>query len=342
MESYMNTDVIVGLQHGDEGKGKVINWLLKNNTNRYDFCVRFNGGPNAGHTIYVNDTKIVLHQIPIGVVYGVPSLIGPACVLDIKKFKKELSDLESVGINNVTDILYVSYNTHIIEQKHIEDDRSNDKVGSTLSGIRPTYRDKFNRRGTRVEDLNDFICGCKVVDPYELFRGQNKPLNILCEGAQGFELDIDWGDYPYVTSSNCIAGFCCTAAIPSQSIETVYGIAKIYETYVGKKQFQPDDDVFKQLQKLGNEFGATTGRPRQCHWLNLKRLFKSIYINGVTDLIINKCDILEQLGVFKLIDLNEELVTFTTFEEMKKYVQSKIETIPFIDRVIFSYSKNDV
>ena len=350
MDSYMNTDVIVGLQHGDEGKGKVMNWLLRShrdqtNINKYDYCVRFNGGPNAGHTIYINNSKIVLHQIPIGIVYGIPSIIGPSCVLDIDKLEKEKADLRSIGITNIESILYISYNTHIIDKKHIEEDRTTDKVGSTLSGIRPTYRDKYNRRGTRVENIptsDNTLCGCRVIDPYELFYKRSETLNILCEGAQGFELDIDWGDYPFVTSSNCIAGFCCTAGIPSQTIKKVYGIAKIYETYVGKKRFQPTDDIFKQLQVLGNEFGATTGRPRQCNWLNLKRLVRAIYINGVTDLIINKCDILQQLGVYKLIDTDEHLITFNTFDEMQEYILKQLEFSTFIRKITFSKSKDTV
>ena len=350
MDSYMNTDVIVGLQHGDEGKGKVMNWLLRShrdraNINKYDYCVRFNGGPNAGHTIYINNSKIVLHQIPIGIVYGIPSIIGPACVLDIDKLEKEKADLRSVGITNIESILHISYNTHIIDKKHIEEDRSTDKVGSTLSGIRPTYRDKYNRRGTRVENIqtnNNTISGCKVIDPYELFYKHSETLNILCEGAQGFELDIDWGDYPFVTSSNCIAGFCCTAGIPSQTIKKVYGIAKIYETYVGKKSFQPDDDIFKRLQVLGNEFGATTGRPRQCNWLNLRRLVKAIYINGVTDLIINKCDIIQQLGVYKLIDTDKRPKSFNTFGEMKEYIIKQLGSITFMRKIIFSKLKDTV
>lgn len=342
----MITDIIVGLQHGDEGKGKVINWLCRNNNlpDNYDFCVRFNGGPNAGHTIYLDKTKVVLHQIPIGIVYGIKSLIGPACVLDIKKLLEEKAQLEDAGILNVEQNLFISYNTHIIETYHIEEDIKTDKIGSTGSGIRPTYRDKFNRRGVRVCDFiknKSLLEGFNIVDPYELLhRVPNS--RILCEGAQGFELDIDWGSYPYVTSSNCLSGFCCTAGVPPNTVQNVYGISKIYETYVGKKQFQPNDIIFEQLQRLGNEFGATTGRKRQCNWLNLRRLIRAIYVNGVTHLIINKCDIINELNVYKIYDESDNLLTFSSFEEMKSYIINIFQNIHFIKDVIFSFSKTQV
>ena len=365
----MKTDIVIGLQHGDEGKGKVINSLLKQrkinvyenssqtmrkskkSPETYDYCVRYNGGPNAGHTIYYNNKKVVLHQIPIGIVYGIPSIIGPACVLDISKLKLEKEELINVGIEckTIEKNLFISFNTHIIEPAHIEEDVKTDKVGSTGTGIRPTYRDKFNRRGRRVGD-NDTkrICGFLVIDPYTLLypeadptSNQSKELSILCEGAQGFELDIDWGDYPFVTSSNCLAGFCCTAGIPPQSVNKVYGIAKIYETYVGKKQFQPPDDVFVRLQKLGNEFGATTGRPRQCNWLDLSRLIRAIKINGVTDLIINKCDIIKELDYFYIYE-GVELKAFHTFKQMRSYLEERIFKIKSISSIVFSGSKDSV
>tara|TARA_Y100001970_G_C14078276_1_gene773241 strand:+ start:12 stop:1127 length:1116 start_codon:yes stop_codon:yes gene_type:complete len=369
MSGIIETDVVVGLQHGDEGKGKIINWLLqqdKNNEKEYDYCIRFNGGPNAGHTVYHNDEKIVLHQIPIGIIYGVPSLIGSACVLDPLKLQKEIDELQRIGITDIGDKLSIAYNTHIIYFKHIDEDRKTDKVGSTKTGIRPTYRDKFNRCGSRIGTIYNNVCGCDIIDPVELFMyngnnhnhnennngnseneenhennsDTNKKLTLLCEGAQGFELDIDWGDYPYCTSSNCITGFCNTTGIPPQSIRNVYGVTKIYETYVGNKQFQPEETVFKTLQLLGNEFGATTGRPRQCNWLHLGRLKRAIFLNGVTHVIINKCDILQELGVFKLYDCNNCLQTFVSLDKMKEYITKYIENIGYVTSIIFSASKN--
>jgi adenylosuccinate synthase len=342
----MYTDVVVGLQHGDEGKGKVINWLLKNNImnkmNNYNYCVRYNGGPNAGHTIY-NDKnhKFVFHQIPIGIIYGIPSIIGSACVIDPIKLQKEMNELKKLGIQNIKDNLFISYNAHCIFYKHIEDDKNTDKIGSTLSGIRPVYRDKYNRCGSRICKVYNNLYGCKIIDPVNLFQNVKK-CKILCEGAQGFELDIDWGDYPYCTSSNCLAGFCNTSGIPPQSIVRIYGVAKIYETYVGKKKFQPNEIVFTQLQKLGNEVGATTGRIRQCNWLNLKRLKRAVYVNGVTHIIINKCDILCKLGIYQLYDGNEQLKTFTTLEEMKHAIELELKNIGYVQSIIFSESKNTV
>ena len=343
----MYTNVIIGLQHGDEGKGKIINWLLQDTINQpnlcnYDYCVRFNGGPNAGHTIYNNkNQKMVLHQIPIGILYGIPSIIGSACVINPVKLQKEIQALKEMGIQNIENNLFISYNAQCIFYRHIEDDKYTDKVGSTLSGIRPAYRDKYNRCGSRIDQVYNHLYGCKIVDPTDLFQ-RKENCKVLCEGAQGFELDIDWGDYPFCTSSNCLAGFCTTSGIPPQSIDRVYGVAKIYETYVGKKPFQPAEDVFTRLQTIGNEFGSTTGRIRQCNWLNLKRLKRAIYVNGVTHIIINKCDILRELGIYRLYDRNEQLQHFSTFEEMKHAIELELKDIGYVRSIVFSGSPKTV
>ena len=332
-------DVVVGLQHGDEGKGKVSNCLCQEN--KYDLCVRFNGGPNAGHTIYVSDKKIVLHQIPIGIIYGIRCLIGPTCVLDCRKLEEELKLLEKNGFKNVRELLYISYNIHSIEKKHIDEDVNNNKVGTTCSGIGPTYRDKYARCGERLEEVN-LICGCKVVDPLcILYSGGIK--NIFMEGAQGFELDIDWGEYPYVTSSSCLAGASTLTGISPKSISKIYGVAKIYETYVGKKKFNnSEDENLKRLQILGNEFGATTGRVRQCNWLNLYRLRRAILINGITHLVINKCDIMERLGVYYLYNFENNLICFSSLEEMKSFITKSLNTLETIEELIFSCSKYSI
>tara|TARA_Y100001970_G_scaffold294100_1_gene446850 strand:+ start:14817 stop:15830 length:1014 start_codon:yes stop_codon:yes gene_type:complete len=333
----LTTDILVGLQHGDEGKGKISKYLCAQNN--YDLCMRFNGGPNAGHTIYKNESKIVLHQVPIGIIYGIKCLIGPTCVLDITKLEKELCDLENMGFDNVRNLLFISNNIHVIQSKHINEDCSNNKVGTTCSGIGPTYRDKYARCGSRLDEVNT-LCGCRVIDPIDMIYN-NDIKSIFMEGAQGFELDIDWGDYPYVTSSSCLSGASMLSGISPRSVSNIWGISKLYDTYVGKKTFTDEqDDDLQRLQVLGDEFGATTGRVRQCNWLNLYRLRRSILINSVNHIVFNKCDIIKNLGVYKLYDINNTLLEFNSYEEMDTYIRSFIKNeFPYDINVMFSSSK---
>ena len=222
----LNVHVVVGLQHGDEGKGKVSKWL--SDEKDYDCYVRFNGGPNAGHTIYVNDEKIVLHQIPCGIFRNKPCLISSGCVIDYEKLKQEIEIVEKY-VPNIKNLLHLAFNAHLILPKYIEDDINNNKVGTTCSGIGPTYSSKMLRIGKRVCDT---LINLKFVDPFIFLQQFN---NILMEGAQGFMLDIDYGDYPYVTSSSCIAGAIYQNGIPLHITPLVYGIAKLYSTKFGLK-----------------------------------------------------------------------------------------------------------
>ena len=334
----MSVDIVVGLQHGDEGKGKVVADLIKNNS--YDYCVRFNGGPNAGHTLYLNNVKIVTHHIPSGIIHNIPSIIGPGCVIDLHKLKEEITMLETHGIP-VKSLLKVAYNAHVITNQHIMDDIKNDAIGSTHSGIRPVYRDKYNRCGTRIGDLDytgpfaDVLHPSQIIDTSKILCNKH----ILCEGAQGFELDIDWGDYPYVTSSHCISGFVTTLGISPKTIDKIYGVAKIYGTYVGKKDYQPQGDLeLEKLGELGGEFGSTTGRKRQCNWLNIDRLLVSINVNGVTNLIINKCDIIKNLGIYKII-YQGTLREFNNFQEMQQLI---VDNINSKIKIIFSENKETI
>jgi len=327
-------DIVVGLQYGDEGKGKVINHLLKDSD--YTHCVRFHGGPNAGHTFYVNEQKYTTHQIPTGIFYNLICIIGPGCVIDIKKLEKEITMLENNGITDVRNRLKIAYNAHIISSKHIEDDIKNDKIGSTHSGIRPVYRDKYNRCGNRVIDVvnsDNILCGCEIIDSFDMLH-QND-IKVLFEGAQGFMLDIDWGNYPYVTSSHCLSTMISTCGVSFRNINKVYGIAKIYNTYVGKMKFQDESvEALKKIQILGNEYGSTTGRKRQCNWLDLDELNRAIIINGVSDIIINKCDILVELGIYKLYH-SKHLLEFKNIKEMQQYINKHIINV----NIIYSYSK---
>lgn len=310
-------DIVIGLQHGDEGKAAVVYELSRKN--KYTHCVRFSGSSNAGHTFYHNNQKIIAHQIPVGIVNGLISMIGPNCVLNISKFQKELDDLNKIYKVDTTNKIKVAYNTHIVTDKHVVEDCATDRIGSTKQGVSPAYRDKMLKIGSRAEDcpvLKEYLC--------DSFEELNKPENVvLMEGAQGHELDIDWGDYPYVTSSSCGVSGALTTGIPWISISEVYGVAKPYDTYVGNKNHQTDDTSLVKLQALGSEVGATTGRKRQCNWLNLDKLIKAIKINFVTNLIFKKCDVINSLNEYKIYHKNE-LISFSSFNEMKSFIEARL------------------
>jgi adenylosuccinate synthase len=313
MISY--ADVIVDLQAGDTGKGKVAHAIAKN----YDMVLRYNGGANAGHTVYHNGQKIVTHQVPIGVLFGIPSIIGLGCVVNVSELVKEIRMLQLHGIPT-EGLVFVDKRAHVVGREHLEEDSLDQKIGTTRQGIGPTYRDKYARKGTRIGDIDtSSIIDFKVCDLYEILH-TGKEKRILCEGAQGFQIDIDWGDYPYVTSSHCTVGSAILNGIPPHRIADVIGVMKAYETYSGfKSTFQDENDpILNKIQEIGGEFGATTGRKRKVRWLDLDGVIKAININGVTKLIINKADILEQVVVFKYVHEGktyeyDRLIEFQTF-----------------------------
>jgi len=325
--------VIVDLQAGDTGKGKVAHSLAK--SGEYTHVVRYNGGGNAGHTVYHNDQKIVTHFIPVGVLYGIKSIIGPGCVVDTSKLKTEIEYLESFGFD-IKKHLFVDKRAHIIQSKHFFEDLQDTIIGTTKTGNGPAYRDKYGRKGIRVETRS----GINKIDIYEELYGDQE-CKILFEGAQGFELDIDWGDYPYVTSSHCTVGSAILNGVPPQKITKIYGIAKAYRTYVGNKAFEVPSDIFDDIRKLGNEYGATTGRKRQINWLNINDLIKAANVNGVTDLIINKLDILEQTKM--RLYYNDKLLSFNNIEDFKSYVIDNIKAnCPLVNNIIFSMTPFDI
>lgn len=329
----LRADVVVGLQAGDEAKGKVTHHLCKQG--EYTHVLRFNGGCNAGHTIYHNGNKFVTHHIPAGVFFGIKSIIGAGCVLNIDQFFRELKSLKDGGIN-INDMVYVSKNTHIITDSHLNEDRNESKLGTTRRGNGPAYRDKYSRTGLRaidVEELRPYL-----IDMYEEFYSSPVPVKVLCEGAQGFELDIDWGDYPYVTSSHCTVAGAMLNGLHPKSIGKVWGVAKMYQTYVGTKDFEPAGDEFEKIREYGEEFGATTGRPRKCNWLDLDKLSKAVKVNGVTDLVLNKVDVIRRLGIWKLI-INRQVLEFNTENDMKQYIKNSVS--PNIN-VYFSESKDKI
>jgi len=321
------TDIVIGLQHGDEGKGKVTHHLLK--SGEYTHCIRFNGGCNAGHTIYHEGEKFVTHHIPAGVFFGIPSIIGPGCVLNVNKLFKEIVGLTERGVQ-LARTLKIASNVHIITAEHVDEDAKDEIIGTTKSGNGPAYRDKYARRGVRAADI-DFLKPF-LIDVYDELHNQSTPPVILMEGAQGFWLDPDWGDYPYVTSSHCGVAAALLNGVDPRSLRNVWGVAKVYETYVGKKQFQPDDSIFNRIQQAGDEFGATTGRVRQCNWLNFKQLEQAIRMNGVNKLIFNKMDVLREVGQW---GIENPLKRFHSEEEVVAFLQqnlpASIEEIYFSD-----------
>ena len=330
----MLADIVVGLSFGDEGKGKVTHHLLKNGD--YTHCIRFNGGCNAGHTIYHEGVKFVTHHIPAGVFFGVRSIIGNGCVVNIDQFNREIQMLHEGGVN--TDgLIFIANNAHIITDAHLEEDGKDTTIGTTKRGNGPAYRDKYDRQGTLASEA--LVGTPYLIDMYRELHETDEEVVILCEGAQGFGLDIDWGDYPYVTSSHCTTAGALLNGIPPQAVRRVYGITKAYDTYVGAKDFHGEGRVFDLLQSLGKEFGATTGRPRQCNWLNVRDLKKAVDINGVTDVIINKVDILREVGEWNLRSSNNNAIMLKLGSEVawKQYIRRLLNDNTNIN-VVFSES----
>ncbi|MFW5851158.1 MAG: adenylosuccinate synthase [Bacteroidota bacterium] len=340
----MNTDVLLGLQWGDEGKGKIVDFL----TPKYDIIARFQGGPNAGHTLVFNDVKHVLHTIPSGIFRdNALNIIGNGVVIDPYIFKEEIDKLIAQGVT-IKDKLYISSRAHLILPSHkaldeaYEIEKGAKKIGSTQKGIGPTYTDKVARCGLRVGDIiTDFdtkyrelkethlktlahfdysfdidayeekwmegiklIASLKIIDSeYFLNNELEKGKSILAEGAQGTLLDIEFGSYPFVTSSNTIsAGACTGLGISPKKIGEIFGIFKAYCTRVGSGPFPTElfDQDGKNMQDFGNEFGSTTGRPRRCGWLDLAALKYAVMINGVTQLFMMKGDVLNSFETIKI------------------------------------------
>jgi len=329
------TDIIVDLQYGDCGKGKIAHALCT--TKDYTHVLRYNGGGNAGHTIFHKGQKFVTHHIPAGVFAGIKSVIGPGCVLNPEKFFEEIKSLEAGGIN-AREMVRVANNTHVITQAHLDEDGKDVKVGTTRQGNGPAYRDKYARTGVRAESLPELKP--YLVDLYdEWFEGGD--VRILAEGAQGFGLDIDWGEYPYVTSSHCTVGGVILNGVPYSSVRDVWGVAKMYETYVGKKEFQPKDNpVFDKIAEVGEEYGATTGRRRQCNWMSMQLLEHAIRINGITDVVFNKVDVLRSVGEWAVIDKGS-IVPFKSEADMKAFVVDRLVKLGIKqEKVLFSENKD--
>ena len=305
-------DIIYGLAWGDEGKGKITNAMAKD----YDFVCRWNGGPNAGHTVFVNGKKYKTHIVPSGIFAGKQCVIGPGCVINMHKMLEELRMLTMAGFD--VNLVKIHPNAHIITEEHIAYDKQHlSHLGTTAQGIAPCYADKMLRRGKRA---------IEVLESNWIWDGELYG-HVLCEGAQSVWLDIDHGDYPYVTSSTTMPYAACSLGFSSRKIRKIIGVAKAYDTKSGVDPLFPEilwnDSVLNKIIELGGEYGSTTGRKRLVNWLNLDKLKKSINLSGCTELIVNKCDILEKIGEYKLIHGNE-IQNFISMQDMKKYVENII------------------
>lgn len=379
-------DVVLGLCFGDEGKGKIVDYLAKD----YDVVARFNGGDNAGHTLYKDAKKIVLHLIPSGILNDCLNVIGNGVVINPISLQKEIQMLESLGID-VKSKLVISDKAHLITPAHINQDKTNEdqkgdlKIGSTLKGIGPCYSDKCGRTGARVGDIlnkkkdefwsliisntveewdfkttqlfNEFYKSCQFLTNYriestEIFLNdllkQNK--KILAEGAQATGLDIDFGTYPYVTSSSTtIGGVVQGLGIPPKKIGNVWGVMKAYSTRVGNGDFPSEifTDVGELICQKGNEYGSTTGRKRRCGWLDLDQIKYSVMVNGIDSIIMTKVDVLNGIDEIKLMN-NGSLISIKGWEsneddnlnEYVNYIESELG-IP-ISGISFGSGRNDL
>ena len=367
-------DVILGLQWGDEGKGKIVDFFAP----KYDVIARFQGGPNAGHTLYVKDKKIVLHQIPSGVFHeNTVNLIGNGVVLDPVTLRRECESVAAFGVDYRKN-LYISQRAHLILPTHRALDKASEmskgqeKIGSTLKGIGPAYMDKTGRNGLRVGDLLDksfttqyiklrlkhqklldslnfhedlseweeeFFEALEFMRQFKIVNGEyfinNKIAQgktVLAEGAQGSMLDVDFGTFPFVTSSNTIsAGVCTGLGVAPQQIRDVIGVSKAYCTRVGSGPFptELEDATGEELRKVGNEFGATTGRPRRCGWIDGVALKFACMINGVTKIVMTKADVLDafaELKVCTAYNINGERTEEVPFQMNKVRIEPVLQS----------------
>src|ERR1700712_2594141 len=367
-------DVILGMQWGDEGKGKIVDYFAP----RYDVIARFQGGPNAGHTLYVNDKKVVLHQIPSGIFHQhAVNLIGNGVVLDPVTLKRECETVTSFGVDFRKN-LYIAQRAHLILPTHRALDKASEiakgheKIGSTLKGIGPAYMDKTGRNGLRVGDLLDksfttqyiklrlkhqklldglnfhedisaweeeFFEALEFMRQFKIVNGEyfindkiSQGKTVLAEGAQGSMLDVDFGTSPFVTSSNTIsAGVCTGLGVAPQQIRDVIGVSKAYCTRVGSGPFptELEDATGDELRKTGSEFGATTGRPRRCGWIDLVALKFACMINGVTKIVMTKADVLdafEQLSVCTAYSVDGKSTSEVPFQMTRMAIEPVLQS----------------
>jgi adenylosuccinate synthase len=332
-----NVDICCGLAWGDEAKGKIVTQLIKNK--KYDFVCRWSGGSNAGHTVYFNGKKFHSHIIPSGIFLGIKSFIGPDCYINEKDFLQEIQVLQENGFDTTN--IFISPYAHVVTDLHKEIDVNTYKKeqGSTGKGIALCAKDKFARIGILVKDLKESEL-TKYIYTDKLFG------DILCEGAQGFWLDINHGNYPFVTSSYTLPYSACSLGFPPQKIRKIYGAAKVYDTRVGvDPDFKDDllnDNTLNKIAEVGKEFGTTTGRARKVNWLNMNKLIDAINISGSTDVIISKIDVLDTVGVFKYI-WNDNIMKCNDILELQNVITVSIyKYCKLVENIIFSDNPESV
>lgn len=334
MSSVSSADVVYDVTWGDSGKGKISSFLSKrknkNGSSYYDYVARWNGGSNAGHTVWHNNKKYATHLIPSGIFHGIKSLIGPGCVINIDSFYKEVLYLKKAGFD--TTLIKVHPNAHIVTGEHIKEDKEKlGHLGTTSQGIAPAYRDKFARTGLLAKNSN-------LEKSYLLTEDISGKL--LCEGAQGFWLDINYGNYPYITSSETLPYASCSLGFSPKRINNIFAAAKMYDTRSGEDPDFPEsllsNSELLSIADAGQEFGTTTGRRRKVNYLNLDKLIYALRIGGGNILVMSKCDILSELGIFKLF-YHKELINFSSLEEMKSFIELKVkEKCIDVEEIYFS------
>lgn len=370
----MALDIVLGLQWGDEGKGKIVDRIGAD----YHCVARFQGGPNAGHTLYRDGRKHVLHQIPSGIFHPeVFCVVGNGVIIDPVTFCREIDQLDENDIP-WRDRLWLSSRAHLILPTHrlidrmSEEAKGDDRIGSTLRGITPAYVDKYAREGVRLGDLLAASYELRIEKALERHRTQlpealwpneetlaafhaavkrlremailnveerlldwhDQGAAILAEGAQGTLLDVDFGDYPYVTSSHTLAASACIGlGLPPQAVRRVLGVLKAYATRVGNGPFPTEllDERQEQLQRLGNEFGSTTGRPRRCGWLDLELIRRAARLNGVTHLALTKLDVIVQMPEFLVKETNGAYRSFTGWVEPPDASEPSAQAKEFVE-----------
>lgn len=329
----MKFDFIGGIRYGDEGKGKLAAELAK--SGEYTHSMRFNGSHNAGHTIYIDGKKVVTHIIPTGAIFGLPSIIGPGCVIHERDFISELNELVEIQ-PDIHTLVKVAKNTHVVTDAHRQEEAVESRIGTTRKGVGPCYRDKYARTGLRAEKS-------EILKPYLIDMGEwvdsNNGAVVLAEGAQAMGLDIDSDEYPYVTSSHCGVGALINNGIPHTAIRSVIGVAKAYDTYVGARSFQDKSDpTLDLLADLGSEYGATTGRRRQTNYLDVRHMASIARRMAITHLLINKIDILRQANVWRLRDY-DTVLEFSNEEQFRDYI---VSALPENVTVVFSDSPDRI
>ena len=340
----MNIDVILDVSRGDCSKAKVAYTYCK--YNKYDLAVRLSGGSNTGATAYHLGEKFVTHLIPTSVLFGIPSVIGRNCLVQPRFFLEELAQLQEqfnrhpeLKILDLRKLVKIDGRACIITEEHVAEDSLETEIGTTKKGVGPAARDKYARKAQQAKDipeLQPFVTDL-ISDIYNY-----KYTNILAIGTQGHYLDPHFGDYPYVTSTHCGIAAVSLNGLPLSKLREKIGVIKCYETYVGSKIFQGADPIFAQMAEVGFERGSTTGRLRQCNFLNLQDLLPALFVNDISTLVVSKMDVLQKLNCWKVIDSSGIILDLKSEGTFKYYLVTQAQTVNSQINVKFSYQPYEI